>query len=115
MSVEKPEKCQICGECDFEQDTDTFDTWFSSAQWPFATLMSCSNSKLKIQSSKLRNSNEIIGQSNNEFFSYFYPTSVMETGYDILPWWVCPDVDGWALCYWKVPSKQSFLHGIGPR
>jgi len=42
ISVEKPKKCQICGECAFVQDEDTFDTWFSSAQWPFATLRSIS-------------------------------------------------------------------------
>src|SRR3989344_5284069 len=56
ISEIKPEKCEVCGECDFEQDPDTFDTWFSSGQWPFATL-----------------------QTNKEGdFKTFYPTSVME-------------------------------------
>ena len=45
------------------QDTDTFDTWFSSGQWSFATLRA----------------------SGKDDYKNFYPTSVMETGYDILP------------------------------
>jgi valyl-tRNA synthetase len=54
-----------CGKCSgkMKQDEDTFDTWFSSAQWPYVTL-------------KTTNSLD------------FYPTTVMETGYDILRWWV---------------------------
>ncbi len=91
VSVKKPEKCQICGECEFEQDTDTFDTWFSSAQWPFATL-------------KVR-----LGDNG---FKYFYPTSVMETGYDILPWWVCRMLMIGLYVTNEVPFKTVFLHGL---
>ncbi len=98
VSVEKPEKCQICGKCEFEQDEDTFDTWFSSAQWPFATLMSYSNSKSKTQNSKL--------------FEKFYPTSVMETGYDILPWWVARMIMIGYFTTGTVPFKTVFLHGL---
>ena len=98
VSIEKPDKCQICGECNFEQDEDTFDTWFSSAQWPFATLASCSSSKFKVQSSK--------------FFDYFYPTSVMETGYDILPWWVARMIMIGYFATGKVPFKMVFFHGL---
>ncbi len=90
VSVEKPQKCQICGECEFEQDSDTFDTWFSSAQWPFATLKSCSN----------------------DFFNYFYPTSVMETGYDILPWWVARMIMIGYFATGTVPFRTVFLHGL---
>ncbi|MFN4213155.1 MAG: class I tRNA ligase family protein, partial [Microgenomates group bacterium] len=93
VSVEPPKKCYICGECDFEQDSDTFDTWFSSAQWPFATL--------KSQISNLK--------SQNNFFNYFYPTSVMETGYDILPWWVCRMLMVGLYVTGKVPFKTVFL------
>ena len=103
VSVEKPKKCEICGDCDFEQDTDTFDTWFSSGQWPFATLMSCSSEKLKVQSEKL---------DDNSFFNYFYPTSVMETGYDILPWWVCRMIMLGLYATEKVPFKEVYLHGL---
>ena len=91
ISVEKPTKCQICEECEFEQDTDTFDTWFSSAQWPYATLLT---------------------QRNNDFFDYFYPTSVMETGYDILPWWVARMIMIGVFTTGKKPFKTVFLHGL---
>ena len=59
------ESREKCGKCSGKmvQDPDTFDTWFSSGQWPYATL-------------KTTDSFE------------FYPTTVMETGYDILRWWV---------------------------
>ncbi|MFZ1619274.1 MAG: valine--tRNA ligase [Microgenomates group bacterium] len=90
VSVGKPDKCQICGECVFEQDTDTFDTWFSSGQWPFATLQS-------------------IGK---EAFEYYYPTAVMETGYDILPWWVCRMLMFGLYRTGKVPFKAVYLHGL---
>jgi len=89
VSVEKPKKCQICGECKFVQDEDTFDTWFSSAQWPFATL-----------------------KTFEGLSEYFYPTTVMETGYDILRAWVSRMI---MMCYYateKVPFEHIFLHGM---
>ncbi|OGG14395.1 valine--tRNA ligase [Candidatus Gottesmanbacteria bacterium RIFCSPHIGHO2_01_FULL_39_10] len=85
---EKPEKCPKCEETKLEQDTDTFDTWFSSGQWPFATL-----------------------QSNSDF-NYFYPTSVMETGYDILPWWVCRMIMLGIYMTDDVPFRTVYLHGL---
>ncbi|MBI5123691.1 valine--tRNA ligase [Candidatus Roizmanbacteria bacterium] len=91
ISVEKPIKCQICDSCKFEQDTDTFDTWFSSAQWPYATLLT---------------------QRDSDFFDYFYPTSVMETGYDILPWWVVRMIMIGVFATGKKPFKTVFLHGL---
>lgn len=90
VSVEKPEKCQICGECAFVQDEDTFDTWFSSAQWPFATLQA----------------------AGQEYFDYFYPTSVMETGYDILRAWVARMIMVGYFETEKVPFEHIFLHGM---
>jgi len=89
ISTVTPTRC-ICGKNDFSQDEDTFDTWFSSAQWPFATLMT----------------------QNNGFFNYFYPTSVMETGYDILPWWVARMIMIGYFATSKVPFKTVFLHGL---
>lgn len=93
VSVEKPKKCEICGECEFTQDEDTFDTWFSSAQWPFATLQSISSEK-------------------EDFYSYFYPTSVMETGYDILRAWVARMIMMGYYRTEKVPFETVFLHGM---
>lgn len=90
ISPEKPDKCQICGNCGFKQDDDTFDTWFSSAQWPFATLMT----------------------EGEETFNYFYPTSVMETGHDILRAWVARMMMIGKFVTGKPPFKMVFLHGM---
>ena len=89
VSVDKPKNC-VCGKEDFEQDTDTFDTWFSSSQWPFATLQSF----------------------GKETFENYYPTSVMETGYDILPWWVCRMLMMGIYKTGKVPFKTVYMHGL---
>ncbi|MDO8621023.1 MAG: valine--tRNA ligase [Candidatus Levybacteria bacterium] len=84
---EAPNNCSKCKSKNLEQDGDTFDTWFSSAQWPFATL----------QATKSEN---------------FYPTSVMETGYDILRWWVARMVMVGIYVTGKVPFKNIVLHGL---
>ncbi|MDO8497760.1 MAG: valine--tRNA ligase [bacterium] len=90
VSVEKPKKCQVCGTCTFVQDQDTFDTWFSSAQWPFATL-------------------QTLGQA---YYDYFYPTTVMETGYDILRAWVARMIMMGYFMTGKAPFHNVFLHGM---
>ena len=86
----KPEKCSNCKLTNLIQDTDTFDTWFSSSQWPFATLMT----------------------QGKDFYEYFYPTSVMETGYDLLRGWVARMI----MIGYFVTKKQQFnlvyLHGM---
>ena len=100
-----PENCSKCDLKNLVQDPDTFDTWFSSAQWPFATLLaqSGSNSKFKRQNSKLENSSD---------FEKFYPTTVMETGYDILRWWVARMVMVGLYLTGKVPFENIVLHGL---
>jgi valyl-tRNA synthetase len=90
VSIEKPDKCQICGSCVFKQDEDTFDTWFSSGQWPFATLQT----------------------SGEEMYNHFYPTAVMETGHDILRAWVARMLMLGIHITGKVPFKTIFLHGL---
>lgn len=87
---EKPERCPKCAGTNLEQDPDTFDTWFSSGQWPFATL-------------------RVNRPGDNE---YFYPTSVMETGYDILPWWVCRMIMLGLYATDNVPFRTVCLHGL---
>ena len=67
VAVETPEKCTACGSGNIEQDPDVLDTWFSSALWPFTTLG---------------------WPDDTEDLRYFYPTTVMETAYDILFFWV---------------------------
>jgi len=74
----------------WEQDTDTFDTWFSSAQWPVVTLKT--------------------GKKGD--FEKFYPTSVMETGYDILRAWVSRMVMMGLYLTDEVPFRDVVLHGI---
>ena len=75
---------------EWEQDSDTFDTWFSSSQWPFATLMT----------------------SGEKDYETFYPTDVMETGYDILRWWVARMAMMGIYATGKVPFKNVVLHGL---
>ncbi len=83
----------------FIQETDTFDTWFSSAQWPFATLKS-----LDAQNQKTHDA-----QSD---FNRFYPTQVMETGYDILPFWVMRMLLVGTFVTGKLPFNNVYLHGL---
>ena len=73
---------------EWEQDPDTFDTWFSSSQWPFATLQTTGD------------------------FKNFYPTSVMETGYDILRWWVARMIMVGIYVTKKAPFNTVVLHGL---
>lgn len=74
----------------WQQDTDTFDTWFSSAQWPFVTLMTTKSGD----------------------FEKFYPTSVMETGYDLLRAWVSRMIMMGLYRAKKVPFRDVLFHGL---
>jgi valyl-tRNA synthetase len=75
---------------DYTQDNDTFDTWFSSSQWPVVTLKT--------------------NQAHD--FDRFYPTSIMETGYDILPFWVMRMLMMGIYLTGKVPFEKVYLHGL---
>lgn len=86
----KPDKCSNCKSTNLIQDTDTFDTWFSSSQWPFATLMT----------------------QGKDFYEYFYPTTVMETGYEILRAWVARMLTLGIFVTQKLQFKTVYLHGI---
>jgi valyl-tRNA synthetase len=85
-----PEKCSNCEKSDWVRDPDTFDTWFSSGQWPFTTL----------------------GYPDSEDYQYFYPTSVMETGYDILFFWVARMIMLGLYRTDKKPFENVYLHGM---
>lgn len=74
----------------FLQETDTFDTWFSSGQWPLVTL----------------------GYPNSEDFKYFYPTSVLETGWEIFSKWVSRMIMFGIYLTGKAPFSDVYLHGI---
>jgi valyl-tRNA synthetase len=86
----KPASCPNCNHTKLIQDNDTFDTWFSSGQWPFATLMTTKKGD----------------------FEYFYPTSVMETAYDILFFWVIRMLMLGLYRTDEVPFKDVLLHGL---
>ncbi len=83
ISVEEPGEKYI-------QETDTFDTWFSSSQWPVVTL------------------------KNNQpgDFDRFYPTQVMETAYDILMFWVMRMLMMGKFITGELPFEQIYLHGL---
>lgn len=102
----EPEKCQYCGHTKLTQDGDTFDTWFSSGQWPYATLLTQS----KISNFQLPISNK--DKKSFEDFNYFYPTSVMETAYDILPFWVIRMIMLGIYATGQVPFEKVLLHGL---
>jgi valyl-tRNA synthetase len=104
VSIDSPENCQVCGKCDFEQDTDTFDTWFSSGQWPIVTLASDSSLGLRAQGSGLK--------KDASDFEKFYPTSVMETGYDLLKAWVSRMIMLGIYITGEVPFKDVLFHGL---
>jgi len=91
ISVEIPKECPYCKSEKVEQDPDTLDTWFSSGQWPFTTLG---------------------WPKEATDFKYFYPTSVMETGYDILFFWVARMIMLGLYATGKPPFHTVFLHGL---
>ncbi|MDR2860549.1 MAG: valine--tRNA ligase [Elusimicrobiota bacterium] len=92
-SYEEPKKCPVCGGTHFVQDSDVLDTWFSSALWPFSVLD--------------------WGESEtNEDLKYFYPTSTLVTGHEILYLWVARMVQ-FGLEFMKdIPYSHIFLNGI---
>jgi valyl-tRNA synthetase len=83
------ETLQIDGKI-YRRDPDVFDTWFSSGQWPFATL----------------------DYPDSEDYKNFYPLSVMETGVDILAPWVSRMIMLGLYVTGKVPFKAVYLHGL---
>ncbi len=87
---ETPKNCISCKSKKIIQDIDTFDTWFSSGQWPFATL----------------------NYPDGQLFKKYYPLSVMETGYDILFFWVARMMMLGIYVTNKAPFKNIYLHGI---
>ncbi len=86
-----PPSEQEVKELQLTQDEDTFDTWFSSGQWPYATLKSIDEAE------------GLDSDTPQSYYGTFYPTSVMETAADILPWWV---LRMWMLGYYETNKPQ---------
>ncbi|MFH0776111.1 MAG: valine--tRNA ligase [Patescibacteria group bacterium] len=91
VSEKPPKKCPTCGNLSLARDPDVLDTWFSSGLWPFATLG---------------------WPKNTKDFRTFYPNTILETGYDILFFWVARMVMLGLEFTGKVPFKTVYLHGL---
>jgi valyl-tRNA synthetase len=91
VAVDTPEACAKCGSKKIEQDPDTLDTWFSSGLWPHSTLG---------------------WPDDTEDLRYFYPTSVMNPGYEILFFWVARMIMLGIENTGKIPFHTVYLHGL---
>lgn len=86
-----PETCEKCASNNLIQDEDVLDTWFSSALWPFSTLG---------------------WPDKTDDLDYFYPTSVLVTGYDIIFFWVARMIFSGIEHMGEVPFKYVLIHGL---
>ncbi len=91
VAMENPKTCSSCNSKNITQDTDVLDTWFSSGLWPHSTLG---------------------WPEQTEDLKYFYPTSVMETAYDILFFWVARMIMMGLENTGEVPFHTVYLHGL---
>ena len=92
VSRQDPTSCEKCGCTHLTREEDVLDTWFSSALWPFSTL----------------------GWPNkdSEDLRYWYPTSVLVTGYDIIFFWVARMIFSGMEQMKQEPFKTVFIHGL---
>ena len=91
VSKETVTTCPKCGGKHVHQDEDVLDTWFSSALWPFSTMG---------------------WPDKTPELDYFYPTSVLVTGYDIIFFWVARMIFSGMEQMKAVPFRDVFIHGI---
>lgn len=91
------------------QDPDVLDTWFSSALWPFSTLGWPDHT---IKSDEITHPFSYAPGITSRDYSYFYPTTVMETGYDILPFWVARMATFGLEFTDKNPFETVYFHGL---
>ena len=93
MTIERedPTECAHCGSANIKQDPDVLDTWFSSGLWTFSTLG---------------------WPQKTPDFEYFHPTNIMETGYDILFFWVARMVMDALEFTGEIPFHTIYLHGL---
>ena len=91
------------------QDPDVLDTWFSSALWPFSTLGWPDHVK---KSDEISHPLSYATGMTSRDYDYFYPTTVMETGYDILPFWVARMATFGLEFTDKAPFETVYFHGL---
>ena len=92
VSREDPTKCEACGCAKLTREEDVLDTWFSSALWPFSTLG--------------------WPDADAPDLNYWYPTSVMVTGYDIIFFWVARMIFSGMEQMKREPFQTVFIHGL---
>ena len=88
---EDPTVCEKCGSTHLTREEDVLDTWFSSALWPFSTLG---------------------WPEQTADLNYWYPTSVMVTGYDIIFFWVARMIFSGCEQMKKIPFHTVLIHGL---
>ena len=91
VTREDPTQCATCGSKELRQDDDVLDTWFSSGLWPFSTLG---------------------WPQETPDLKYFYPTTYMETGYDIIFFWVARMIMMGLEFTGEAPFHTVYLHGL---
>ncbi len=91
VTIDEPKVCSHCGSANIKQDPDVLDTWFSSALWTHSTFG---------------------WPDDTEDMRYFYPTTVMETGYDILFFWVARMIMMGLEDTGDIPFHTVYLHGL---
>ena len=91
VSREDPTKCEKCGSTHLTRDPDVLDTWFSSALWPFSTLG---------------------WPEKTADLDFYYPTSVMVTGYDIIFFWVARMIFSGCEQMHQIPFHTVLIHGL---
>jgi valyl-tRNA synthetase len=91
VAIDEPSSCRHCASSNIEQDPDVLDTWFSSALWTHSTLG---------------------WPDDTQDLCYFYPTTVMETGYDILFFWVARMIMMGLEDTGGIPFSTVYLHGL---
>ena len=91
VSREDPTKCEKCGCEHLTREEDVLDTWFSSALWPFSTLG---------------------WPEKTEDLDFYYPNSVMVTGYDIIFFWVARMIFSGCEQMKKIPFETVLIHGL---
>lgn len=91
VAEEAPHECIKCKSSNIKQDEDVLDTWFSSGLWPFETMG---------------------WPDKTDMLDYYYPTSVLVTGYDIIFFWVVRMAFSAMFCMNEKPFEHVLIHGL---
>jgi valyl-tRNA synthetase len=91
VAIDDPTVCEHCGSKNLEQDADVLDTWFSSGLWPFSTMG---------------------WPDKTADLEKFYPTTLLNTGFDILFFWVARMMVLGLECMDEVPFRKVYIHGL---